>query len=235
MNNQTKSSQLILGASVDGDILTNNFFSEENNKIFDIMRNPPYLRYSGWNLLTLDYPRLKNGEWWEVQNGDRKTIRLYEDGTFVASAYADNTFLGWGKGDKEFLEAPSLRSLAIVEYVYEFVNVYREILQALSLTKGKITFEVKLINTTLTSGKKLSIGTSNVFALFPEVSEEIDGDKSGEITINVNGSFYDSKYEAYKLLSRIYRWFNVPDNKIPYTGIDDSGARFIDLQSFMEK
>lgn len=227
----TKAPQLILGASVDGQISTPNFFSEENNKFFDLMKDPPYLRYSGWNMLTLDYPQIKNGEWWEVNNGDRKTVRLYEDGTLVASAYADNSFLGWGKSDEEFLQSPSLRSLAVIEYLYEFVNVYLAFLERSSFSRGTITFKMDLVNTELSSGKKLKIGTSQVLALFPETSNEIASDKKGEIVIS-NDNLFQAEYIAYKVVALLYRWFNVPENKIPYIATDKEGNHYIDTTSF---
>lgn len=232
MNNKTQSPLFVIGASVEGDISIPNFFSEENNRIFELMKNPPYLRYSGWNLLTLDYPKIKNGEWWEVKNGDRKTIRLYEDGTFITSVYADNSFLGWGKSDEDFFETPSINSLALIEFIYEFVNVYSEYLKMASFKSGTITFQIKLINTVLSNGKKLRISKSSVNALFPELSEEIEQDKTGEIIVNRDEIPFDPRYPAYKLIAKMYTWFGVPVDKIPYMSTDEIGRGFINIESF---
>ena len=223
---------LSLGATIDKEISVENFFSEENNKIFDLIKNPSYLRYSGWNMLTLDYPKIKNGESWEVKNGDSKTIRLYEDGTLVAFGDASNEFLGWGKADEEFAKKPILNSLATIEFVYEFVKFYMDFLKLINFESGSITLRVKLSNTELENGNKLGISTSHVLALFPSSSEKIDGDKEAEIKISVPGDIFDAKYLAYKMIAKIYLWFSVPMDKIPYTAVDEQGKRYVDIKSF---
>src|SRR5258706_14298105 len=99
MSTDYKSPLYILAAAPNKKITIPNFLNE-NNSFVKLIKDPPYLRYMGWNMLTLDIPKLIEGHSWEVKNGDRKTFRFYRDGSFVAIVYADNTFLGWGQEDK---------------------------------------------------------------------------------------------------------------------------------------
>jgi len=119
--NEAKTPSLILAASPLERIRLPDSFFEENGPYYELLKNPSYLRYSGWNLRTLDTPRLKRGDYWEVTNGERKLLRLYSDGSFVAAASADQDFLGWRQEEKPAV----LHALAAIEFVYEFVDFYK--------------------------------------------------------------------------------------------------------------
>src|SRR3990172_2392837 len=107
--------KFVLAAEPKEELLLPDFFSEEN-VFYKILKDPPgYLRYTGWNLLTLDKPRIREGKYWEVTNGERKKIRLFKDGSLVAVAYADNSFLGWGQDDKAFHNSPRINTVALIE------------------------------------------------------------------------------------------------------------------------
>ncbi|MGE5041298.1 MAG: hypothetical protein ACM3IJ_00150 [Candidatus Levyibacteriota bacterium] len=209
-----------------------NFFAEEGN-IFKLIKDPPYFRYSGWNLLTLDYPKIKGGKSWEVKNGDRKTIRIFEDGTLVAVCSADNSFLGWGREFEEFMETPNLNTLAVIEYVYEFVRLYKELSK--HLEDAIITFQIELKNTTLANGKKLSLIPHRVkdpLYMFKEDAYKLDGDFEESIEINIKEE--DERYAAFKIISRIFINFGIPQDKIPYTSKDDVGRQYVDEKTYME-
>ena len=109
-NNAYTPPLIVLGTEIKERFTLDNFFNEENNPLYDLLKDPPHLRYSGWNLLTLDRPRIKDGKCWEVKNGDRKTVRIYRDGSLVAVAYADDSFLGWGSNHEDFLKFPQLNN-----------------------------------------------------------------------------------------------------------------------------
>src|SRR3989338_3680779 len=73
-----------------------NFFSDKPNSVRQLLADPDGLRQMGWNMMTLDDPDLVNGEYWQVNNGDRKIIRVYRDGKIFAKVDAGPDFLGWG-------------------------------------------------------------------------------------------------------------------------------------------
>ena len=42
---------IVLGVEPEEKIKVENFFEEKNNPFYEILKSPPYLRYSGWNFL----------------------------------------------------------------------------------------------------------------------------------------------------------------------------------------
>lgn len=233
MSNNIKSPLFILGAAPTKKIELPDFFQEDGS-FFKLLKDPPYLRYSGWNLLTLDYPKIVDGQCWEVRNGDRKTIRLYRDGSFVAVAYADNTFLGWGQSDEDFKNSPRLNSLAIIEYVYEFVELYRNLLSNLN-SAMEIRFDVSVKNSKV-EDKNLYLVAQRVndpfYGLMGETGElkkDFDEQIFTEFQIDNKDS---SKYIAFKILEKLFNRFSIASNKIPYTKVDEANRRFVDIDSF---
>lgn len=223
---------IVLGIEPLDEVSVQNFFSEENNPLYDLLKNPPYLRYSGWNLLTLDTPRIKDGKCWEVKNGDRKTIRFYKNGSLVAIAYADDSFLGWGKDHDEFVKIPQLNSMAIIEYIYEFVNLYKNFLAHFpDLKKIRIGIGIKNVDTW--EGKKLLLRPQRVDALFYRIESEnfevykLTHDFYESITSKVD---YEPKYLAYELVSQLFIQFGISPDKIPYTKRDTKGFGYIDIE-----
>lgn len=237
MDNKT-TPLIILAAIPHTKIIIDNFFYETGNPIFELLKNPPYLRYMGWNLLTLDYPKIIEGKCWEVKNGLRKTIRLYQNGGFVTKAPADNSFLGWGQNNEEFLNYPKLNTLALAEYVYEFTELYRKLLGSFPLV-NKVRFTAEMRNTKLTNGKQLLIHPYPVFSPFYSfdfntTNHIVNKDFIINEDILLKNNQYDSRYESYKLLSIIYNYFNVTSDKIPYTKKDNNSQYYIDLDSIKD-
>lgn len=224
-----------MGAEPDKQIALDNFFNESDNPLYNLLKNPPYLRYSGWNLLTLDWPKIKDGKCWEVKNGDRKTIRIYRDGSLVAIAYANDSFLGWGSSHEDFLKFPQLNSLAVIEYIYEFVELYKKMLEHIPHVK-KIKFKVGIKNADKWGGKKLYLKPKEVTDLW--YKSDFDNTSVSPVTNDFyegieTDSSYDSKYVAYKLVAEFFVHFGIPPDKIPYTKKDDKGVGYINIGRIM--
>jgi hypothetical protein len=203
-----------------------------NNPIYDLLKNPPYLRYAGWNLNTLDYPKIKEGKCWEVKNDDRKTIRVYRDGSLIAIGYADDSFLGWGQDHEEFIKFPLLNSLAIVEYTYEFVEFYRNILKYIKKIKN-IEFAIGIKNLQAFEIRKLYFNPSEVsdYLYAYEREKLVPATQDFYASINTDvATDYDSKYIAYRLLSEFLLNFNTPTDKIPYMAKDEFGKGYVDIE-----
>ncbi len=226
---------IVLGAEPLEKVDLDNFFSEQNSPFFTLLKDPPYLRYSGWNLLTLDQPKIKEGKCWEVKNGDRKTIRLYKTGALIAIAYADDSFLGWGRDHDKFIQFPQLNSLAVIEYLYEFVELYKKLLEHFPKL-NKVRFEIGLRNIDKWEGNKLYLKPVEVNSLFYfsekdfEEKGSVSKDFLERIDIDLKEGIYNSKYIAYKLVSEFFLQFGISPDKIPYTKKDDSGIWYVDLE-----
>lgn len=229
---------IVLGAEPLEKVNLDNFFAEENNPLFNLLKNPPYLRYSGWNLLTLDWPKIRDGKSWEVKNGDRKTVRLYKDGSLIAIAYADDSFLGWGRDHDKFLLFPQLNSLAVIEYIYEFVELYRKLLENFPTLK-KVRLEIGLRNVDKWEGKKLCLNPVEVTALFyysernPTDRSPLTKDFLEKLDVDIAKDIYDSRYIAFKLVSEFFLQFGISPDKIPYTKKDSDGIGYIDIEKIV--
>ena len=90
-----------------------------------LLEQPPYGRYEGWNLTTLERAELRSGPRLHIQNGERKFIDLHADGTLIAIGKFDG-FLGWGRWD--FFQQPKVNGLAVIEFTHEFVSFYERVL-----------------------------------------------------------------------------------------------------------
>lgn len=233
MSTSNKSPLFILAAVPTTRVKIPNFFSE-SNPYATLLKDPPYLRYMGWNMLTLDRPRIINGQAWEVRNGDRKTFRFYRDGSLVAIVYSDNTFLGWGQSDVDFHNNPRLNPLAVIEYVYEFVELYRNMLNNFDDVK-EIRFELSIKNSKV-GDKYLYIIPRKLDDPFPLVhggpgtlKKDFEASVVAEAEAdNINSS----KFVAFEVLAELFGRFGVPSDKIPYTSVDKDNRRFVDIDSF---
>lgn len=229
----TNAPLFILAAAPTTNIKMLDFFSEENHYA-KLLKDPPYLRYMGWNMLTLDQPKIIDGKAWEVRNGDRKTFRFYRDGSFVAVVYADNSFLGWGQSDEDFQNNPRINSLALIEYVYEFVELYRNILVSFS-DKKEVRFDLAIKNS--------KVGEKHLYAVSQKINDpfyarvgEI-GELSDDFEAQVFTDFQldnkdSSKFIAFKILAEFFGRFGISSDKIPYTNVDDGNRRYVDIESF---
>lgn len=233
MSTNNKSPLFILGAAPTSRVEISDFLNE-NSPYAKVLKDPPYLRYMGWNMLTLDRPKIVDGQAWEVRNGDRKTIRFYRDGSLVAVVYADNTFLGWGQSDEGFQNNPRINSLALVEYVYEFVEVYRNMLINFDSVK-KIRFDISIKNS--------RVGDKQLYAVAQKINNPFYGllGETGSLTKDFEAQVFtkmqadnkdSSKYVAFKILAEIFGRFSIPSDKIPYTNVDEVNRRFVDIDSF---
>ncbi len=223
----------ILGAAPTLRVEISDFFSE-NNPYAKLLKDPPYLRYMGWNMLTLDHPKIIDGQAWEVRNGDRKTFRFYRDGSLVAVVYADNSFIGWGQSDEDFQNNPKLNPLAVIEYVYEFVELYRNMLNNLDGVK-EVRFDLSIRNSNV-GGKNLYIVPRKLDDPFPLVygtSGTLTKDFEAQVFTEFQVDNKDSsKYVAFKILEELFGRFGIPSDKIPYTNVDEVNRRYVDISSF---
>lgn len=207
-----------------------NIFEFGKNSVQELLENPGRLRPMGWDLNTKDKARIEKGEFLEVRNGERKLINLYEDGTLILLAAADETFLGWGPRDLPFNEDARLNVLAVTELTYNFVSFYTKLIQFFTSAPQEISFRMKLKNAFLDNSHRLYIVPQEIntipFKKYEAKSSEIE-----EIVPVKSEELLDSpQYIAYKLIRKVYFLFNIPENKIPYTLKDEKDRRVIDVE-----
>jgi len=227
---------LILGAAPKEKIKVPDDFYSNESIFFKTLQNPPRLRHYGWNLATLDTPRLKDGEYWELKNGDRKVLRLYSDGSFVVSGLISENFLAWkGGNENEDNEIKNLHALAVIEFTCEFIELYRIIVQNITKSGTKINelnFKIGIrdLNKDNKIGlKPYKINTFGFMLNGPWEKYIIEKDFFKNTEESLIDGTYDPKYVAYDVIVLLFRQFGVTSD-IPYTKSDESGKKFVDIE-----
>jgi len=218
-------------------------FIDTAESIAKKLEKPPLgagkIRAGGWDLETGSKAKIVEGKFRRV-SGDTKVIDLYKDGMLILSASADEEFLAYGTES-----GLRINSIALIELIYNFLSFYREVLK---------DFTVKPSNVSVTFGFRgmHSDGKKTYLAKGPEIKDnrrlvsrglepryeapEDDYLEKRPITINLKtGNFENNKIGeiAYKVVEKIYLWFDVPSNHIPYVKTENS-VKIIDIEQIRE-
>lgn len=197
-----------------------NFFSSDKNSVMELLRNPKQLRPMGWGLNTLDTPRIVKGEFLEVNNGNRKIIRLYEDGTLIFSGAATANFLGWGANKNKSLTGMRLNPLAVIEVALNFVNFYKDFLNFFEEKPKEIKFLISIKNA-FTDAGKLYLNPYGVntraWAFNDDKKDAPEADMTREVIIKDIAKVINyPRRVTFELLEKLYLWFGFTSDKIPY-------------------
>lgn len=205
----------------------------EAGPIRRLVEEPGGLRSAGWDLQTSGGAQIVRGEYLEASLGD-KTVRLYEDGMLFARVPGDENFLGWAATDSPttpFASKPRLNPLSLLEFTFNFVELYRRIAAYLVPASSAYSFQVSIRNAEI-DGKMLYMNPHglNTFARLTNRIQYPAPADSGDTSIEVDAQLLKEKpaRAAYLLAERIYLWFGVPPNEIPYTA-GESDHRVLDV------
>ncbi len=227
---------LVLSAAPVEQTTLNGFFETGTNSVFELLRNPPKIRDMGWDLATLDQPRIFKGECWEVTNGERKKIRIYEDGTVIFRAFADSSFLGWGQDPDKFISNPRLNPIAIVELHYNFVVFVSLAAKFFSEYPTKMYFQIDLFNAWFGASKLyLCPGVADNFFFDHDRNEAPEAVMQKNKDVSTKDLKENQAEIGFQLVSLLYSWFGIPADKIPYTTRDGEGNRSIDPTQILKK
>ncbi len=201
-------------------------FSNNPDSIRRKLENPPYLRYSGWNINTLDQSRIVKGKSIRVKNGDRKVIDLYRDGGMIFVCLADEKFLAWsGTETNQFIY-----SLSLIEVVYEFVRFYKLVTEDMKTAPAKVTLKARFknmyLNNVITRISPYKLNSSQV--PLPVDAPEDDF----EVVVDCDFADFNVGKMAYRLVEEIYLRFGIETNIIPYTK-DVGGVKEIDPEQIL--
>lgn len=234
MNNNIKKPVYILSALPNEDTKINNFFSSEEESVKHLLENPGGLRKMGWDLTTLNQAKLIKGDYFEIVNGERKKIHLYENGVLILMADANQNFLGWGRDPEKFKKSPRLNPVALIEITYNFINFYKKVFDYFENTPSKIKLVARIVNAKLDNDNSLylnpyGIGTyewefddERYFAPAEEMEKEIECDASDLL-------LKPEKY-TYLLIEKLYAWFGMTIDKIPLIINDEKNNKSIDVE-----
>jgi len=189
----------------------------------------------GWDVTTLDNPTILAGECWSVSNGERKLLRVYEDGSIIFAGAADGSFLGWGKNAAEFERKPRLNPVALIELIYNFVVFVKDFQGFVEKPAKELRFQANLSNLWL-ENTKVYLLPGDINSTPYQFDLEDKGKKSPEPTkeFSIDAPFVDfidiPEEIGFELVKKIYNWFGLPDNAIPYKKELSSGKKIIDIE-----
>jgi hypothetical protein len=188
------------------------------------LENPPSARDEGWNLITLERAELASGPRLHIQNGQRKFIDLYGDGTLTAVGTFDG-FLGWGRWD--FAQRPKVNGLAVVEFTHEFVSFYERLVhEYIEPRPEEVRFAVGVRNAYYEHEEEerklyLSPGPIGDLYEYDEYERREAPDSTFQQSFDVETSperpHLPIGEVSYELLRRFYNWFGFTDDAVPYT------------------
>ena len=211
-----------------------NVFQSGPNTISQLLEHPPQLREYGWDLRTADRARIVNGEFLELTNGPYKKLRLYEDGTLFFRAAIDPDFLAWETEESEIEKAIRLNTLAAIEVTTVFTLLYSKIISHLSPAVPEIVFHLQIANAPVGS-RYLYVTPWPLHSVGWQLNEKRRriaqpvNDKS--LTVSTDAITNDPHRVAFSLVEKLFLFFSVPPNEIPYVS-EEGGVRRIDVNSF---
>lgn len=162
---------------------------------------------------------------------DRKLLRLYQDGTLLFRARADNEFLGWAE-PAYFAHSPHLNPVAVVEVQASFVALYRSVCERLKRLDEVVQFRLQL--------NPGDYGGSLAMTRYHARGHHVDPFTLPTWTLQevpAEASFQVAMAElrehpmgvAYQALVAFSSWFDVPKSELDFVH-DTPHGREIDLE-----
>lgn len=192
------------------------FYQEGGLSPAHLLDHPTPLRYAGFDVSTGDYARLV-GDHWQVRNGDRKVIQLYQDGDLLFRMRADEDFLGWG--GQNLSMRGWLNPVAVVESHVSFVSLYAALVPHFLRPPDQIRFTLRFENG-LIDGARLALtryytnGIRRVHA--PTLYPIHDPNASAVVESHAALLLARPDRVAYQVLTRFYELFDAGPDLIPF-------------------
>lgn len=145
---------------------------------------------------------------------------------------ADSDFLAWGSRDEGFEKRPRLNPLALIEFTYSFVELFRRVLEHVDAEPAAYVLQVNVQNA-FRAEERLYLnpyGLETMTHMMDHTRYRAPED-SGEIALQLDTAMIrdNAPRAAYLFAERIYLWFGAPPDQIPYTtGAGD--AKVIDVE-----
>lgn len=203
-------------------------FNPTANSAMNLVQNPPSIRRSGWNLLTLDRGKNVEGRYLQVTNGDRKVLRAYRDGCIIFAGSASEDFLGHGTRDR--VQGIAINALAATEVISEFVSFCNKMIKHLTNNPREILFRSDLFNPTKENIKIMFTEVAGGFH-FPLAQGETNSPHpSNHRIVKVENGSINIPRESYNLVADFFYFFGLTDEKFIYVSEKDN-EKIIDIDA----
>jgi hypothetical protein len=221
MNNLNNASPIFfIGAIPDKPVRIKNFFESGDDSVKKILQEPDNIRRMGWNMETLDTPKLSPGGYWLVKNGERKVIRFYKDGSLAVRAYASEEFLGWGTNKTDDETHQYLNPLALIEFVLEFTRTYQKLVESVEGDFKFINYKFGFKNTG-EGERKLQMHQG----LFKVRDYFISGDISEEFSGLVEKGRFSPGEHAFEIIKIIFSYFGLEETNIKFRATNEKTGK----------
>jgi hypothetical protein len=207
-----------------------NLFQLGAGHVSEVLERPAPLRWAGWDMTTLDQAHIVNGECLELNNGPRKTIRLFEDGTLLVQGAIDGDFLGWGTRESGFENDPRVHALATIEFTTTFVRLYGAIIPFLENKPAELNYHLEIRNGKVNDKYLylLPFPVNSIGYMFRDEPASLTTDNPQyDGVISAKEVLEDPDRSAFRLTERLFLFFGIATNKIPYTR-EESGVFRVD-------
>ncbi len=214
-------------------------FEAGAGSISELLMRENGFRYAGWDLSTGDKPKIVKGEYLEAKIDGSKKINLFEDGRFICSVAADHNFLAWPLNEEQFFKKPRLNPIAIAEITYNFVNFYKKLLPFFIKIPDKFRFVIQFKNAFLDENTRIYLvpgGLKSIEWLIDGdkyLAPEDNMDKYEDLDLNILAE--KKAHVAYLIVEKLYLWFGLEKDCIPYVSKDSNGEDIIDIDKIIKE
>jgi hypothetical protein len=202
----------------------------ERGPLWEVLEKPGQLRYAGWDLTTHGQPRIVKGEYLELTSAERKRIRVYEDGSVFVRVSADQDYLSWGLNDAQFKEMPRLNTLAVIEFTLNFCKFCSGLVVHMDPEPSQVELTIEIRNAFLGESKLFLIPhavSTNWFRYTDDRHSAPAPSANRRIRVPIEQLKSRPDVVAFLLTQRLFLWFGLTPDRIPYASADGD-LKFID-------
>lgn len=194
------------------------FFNPAITKYKELLMHPGAIRYAGWDLETLDVAKIHRADYYEVVNGDRKVVRIYQDGTVVAKGNLDASFLSHASSQYASEGQTLINPIALCEFIYNFALFTIKVAEETGATNPQMRYKFKLqglmsANNQYVLSNSRSLHFYGSEAKAPE-TDVIEGSFNHAYGSDVKKGFQHRV--AYSIVRQIFLHFGYQEDEIPF-------------------
>lgn len=202
----------ILAATPIEEVNIPTLFQASDAEIVRLLKNPPELRPSGFDLTINETPKIVKGQLRRAVNPKYRILDLWRDGALIFATRGDEEFLSWGR----HRGALRINPLVLAESTYLFAELNRQVSANAQPHPQSIEYRLELLNMTR-DGMPCGLIPGPIGTFGWEFGTDIRNAPDSQVTITKRSTDLDPGIVAFDLISELYGWFGLEQDKIPYT------------------
>jgi hypothetical protein len=192
-------------------------FTSRDAEVVRLLEHPPELRHSGFDLDPASPARMVRGQLRRVGLQGYKLLELWFDGTLIFVARGDGDFLSWGRYTRSG-DPLRLNQLALIESTYLFAELSRQVFEQAKPRPRGMEYRLELRNMSV-NGIPCGLIPGPLGTFATEYGTDIHRapDSHATFTVGWDEPEIDPRVVAFLLVSKVYEWFGIEHEYIPYT------------------